>query len=86
MPIIACRGATDKIVSESNMIAWQTHGKAAFHFHKFQGGHFYLQNNVAGLCQMLSNYLINELIELILQKVERPAILANQNVKIHYLH
>jgi len=58
IPIVACNGCDDSIVSESKMKAWEIETCSTFNQYTFNGGHFYHQTNQKNLSKVILERLI----------------------------
>ena len=57
-PIVAFTGESDHHAPRTDMKAWQGLTKDSFNFHMLPGGHFYLNEQVRPLLEILSSYLL----------------------------
>ncbi|GAA4222232.1 surfactin synthase thioesterase subunit [Streptosporangium album] len=57
VPITAFTGTLDRAVSMEQMTPWEQHTTAGFVLHHVDGGHFFLQDNLADLTTFLSTDL-----------------------------
>ncbi len=53
-------GEEDELAEPSDMIAWKEYTKKQCSFHVFEGGHFFLHNNVEGITQIINHALMEE--------------------------
>jgi surfactin synthase thioesterase subunit len=52
-PIHAMGGGDDEFVTPGDLYGWQQHTTAGLEVAMFDGGHFYLHDQVAGVCELL---------------------------------
>jgi pyochelin biosynthetic protein PchC len=56
-PIIALTGDSDPYTTKDEATAWRSHTRGGFALHSFQGGHFYLDEQKAGVLEVIAAFL-----------------------------
>jgi surfactin synthase thioesterase subunit len=58
IPVVAFAGETDPVAPPSRMDGWHTHTDAGFTLHTLPGGHFYLNDQLPTLAELIEKDLL----------------------------